>query len=290
MDSQALIEQALQQALACTNASSAPPLLGQAMRHAVLSGGARVRPRLCIAVAMANDGRSSLDTAVAAGSALELMHCASLVHDDLPIFDNAALRRGRPSVHAAFGEPLAVLAGDALIVLAFETLMRGCACNPERLPPLMALLISAVGMPGGIVAGQAWESEPKVDLSAYHRSKTGALFVAATMSGAAAAGKDPAPWRALGERLGEAYQVGDDLRDALLGTEELGKPAGQDAGHARPNAVESFGVAGALARLRALIAEAIDSIPDCEGSADLRELVLAQAARLTPRSLLRNVA
>ena len=110
------------------------------------------------------------------------------------------------------------------------------------------------------------------------------------MSGAAAAGLDPAPWRALGERLGEAYQVADDLRDVLLDEEELGKPAGQDASHLRPNAVQNFGVAGAIARLKGLIADASDSIPDCAGAPMLREIVHGQASRLMPQSLLRNVA
>ena len=98
-----------------------PPLLAAAMRHAVFPGGARIRPQLCLAVARAcGDAHPAL--ADAAAAAIELLHCASLVHDDLPCFDDAATRRGQPSVHAAYGERLAVLAGDALIVLAFQTL------------------------------------------------------------------------------------------------------------------------------------------------------------------------
>jgi geranylgeranyl diphosphate synthase, type II len=212
------------------------------------------------------------------------------VHDDLPAFDGADIRRGKATVHSAYGEPLAVLAGDALIVMAFDTLLRESSGAPQVLAPLMSILINSVGAPRGIVAGQAWESERTIDLSAYHQAKTGALFVAASMSGAAAAGLDPAPWRALGERLGEAYQVADDLRDVLLDEDELGKPAGQDASLLRPNAVQNFGVAGAIARLKGLIADASDSIPTCAGSPMLREIVHGQASRLMPQSLLRNVA
>jgi geranylgeranyl diphosphate synthase type II len=167
----------------------------------VFPGGARIRPHLCIAVALAcGDDDPALATAAAVS--LELMHCASLVHDDLPCFDNAATRRGRPSVQAAFGEPLAVLTGDALIVLAFQVLAGAAGKSPARLAPLMTTIAAGTGMPFGIVAGQAWECEPKVNLSDYQRAKTGALFAAATAAGAQAAGADPARWRALGERLG----------------------------------------------------------------------------------------
>lgn len=290
MDMDGLIEQVLERSVSGCEAAEAPQGLARAIRYSVFPGGARVRPKLCLAVSLATGGPESGGVAAGAGAALELMHCASLVHDDLPAFDGAPVRRGKPSVHAAFGEPLAVLAGDALIVMAFETLSRECRATPHLLAPLMSILIEAVGAPRGIVAGQAWESEASIDLSAYHRAKTGALFVAAAMSGAVSAGLDPAPWRALGERLGEAYQVADDLRDALLDEAELGKPSGQDALLYRPNAVERFGIAGASARLKALIADASDAVPDCRGAAVLRDIVQAQAARLMPKSLLRDVA
>lgn len=290
MDTDALIEWVLEQAVAVSAEAGAPAKLGKAIRHSVFPGGARVRPRLCIAVAAACGARDEIEVAAGAGAALELMHCASLVHDDLPAFDGAGTRRGKPSVHVAFGEPLAVLAGDALIVMAFETLLRHSKTRPATLGPLMAILIEAVGAPRGIVAGQAWESEPKINLAAYHQSKTGALFIAAAMSGAAAAGADPAPWRLLGSRLGEAYQVADDLRDVLLGEESLGKPAGQDAAHARPSAVQELGLDGAIMRLETRIAEAAAAVPECAGAGMLRDIVYAQANRLMPQSLMRNVA
>lgn len=281
----ARIEAALETALARSGGPDAPPKLIQAMQHAVFPGGARLRPRLCLAVAAAC-GDDAPDVTDAAATAVEFLHCASLVHDDLPCFDDADTRRGVPSVHRAFGEPLAVLAGDALIVLAFETLA-SCAARSEqgaqRLAPLLTTVARGVGGPAGIVAGQAWESEDRVPLKRYHAAKTGALFVAATCSGAIAAGGDPTMWKSLGARLGEAYQVADDLMDAL--GESADKPLRQDASHARPNAVTSLGVKGAARRLELLIADAVRSVPDCPGAEDLRDLVRAQATRLAPPSL-----
>lgn len=120
------------------------------------------------------------------------------------------------------------------------------------------MVARAVGSPSGIVAGQAWESEPHVDLVEYQQAKTGALFAAATVAGAAAAGAPPLPWRLLGECLGEAYQVADDLRDVACRQEEIGKPAGRDATLGRPNAAALLGMGGALDRLNRLTEEAID--------------------------------
>ncbi|MBN8492558.1 MAG: polyprenyl synthetase family protein, partial [Burkholderiales bacterium] len=160
------IERALQQALSFGMSPEGPPLLAAAMRHAVFPGGARIRPQLCLAVARAcGDPHPELSDAAAA--AIELLHCASLVHDDLPCFDDAATRRGVPSVHAAFGERLAVLSGDALIVLAFQALAEASAPATARLlGPLVRTLGQRVGGPHGIVAGQAWECEPRVSLAA----------------------------------------------------------------------------------------------------------------------------
>jgi geranylgeranyl diphosphate synthase type II len=282
------IETALVTAIA-RGEDAAPPRLASAIRYAVFPGGARIRPRLCLAVAEAC-GTDVPGLADAVACSIEFLHCASLVHDDLPCFDDADLRRGKPSVHRAFGEPLAVLAGDALIVLAFETLARAGAAAPERLVGLTTTLARAVGSPHGLIAGQAWESEDSVPLEQYHRAKTGSLFMAATMGGALAVGRDPAPWRAMGLRLGEAYQVADDLLDALASPEEAGKPIRQDAAHARPNAVGALGVHGAIARLRDLVAQAADSVPECSGAAPLRGLVLQMAERLVPASLKQTAA
>ena len=263
------IDRALEAALARAARRPCPPGLAAALRHAVFPGGARLRPRLCLAVARAC-GEDEPALAEAAAAAVELLHCASLVHDDLPCFDDAATRRGRPSVHRAFGERLAVLAGDALIVLAFETL--------------------AVGALAGIAAGQAWECEPRPDRVEYHRQKTGALFAGAAMLGALAAGAEPAPWRVFGERLGLAYQVADDIRDVAADPAELGKPIGRDAALARPSAVGELGLEGALVRLRELVAAASAAIPPCPGAEDLAALVELETRRFLPRGLVRVAA
>ncbi|CAO4168500.1 polyprenyl synthetase family protein [Methylorubrum zatmanii] len=284
MDVGRRIEAALDVAVAHAEAPGAPPLLAEAIRYAVFPGGHRIRPRLCLAVALAcgDDDPAASD---AAAAAIELLHCASLVHDDLPCFDDAPMRRQKPSVHAAFGVPLAVLTGDALIVAAFETLARGAARSPARLAALVGLVARAVGSPSGIVAGQAWESEPYVDLSEYQQAKTGALFAASTVAGAAAAGAPPLPWRLLGECLGEAYQVADDLRDVACRQEEIGKPAGRDATLGRPNAAALLGKGGALDRLRRLTEEAIEVIPPCPGQAEIRADIEAQTRLFLPASL-----
>ncbi len=219
----------------------------------------------------------------AAAAALELIHCASLVHDDLPCFDDADIRRGKPTVHRAYGEPVAVLTGDSLIVMAFEVLARAAGDHPLRAVELIRVLAQRTGMPGGICAGQGWESEPVVDLAAYHRAKTGALFIAATQMGAIAAGQEAEPWEELGARIGEAFQVADDLQDALMTEAEMGKPAGQDAAHARPSAVQELGVAGAVRHLKDILGGAIASIPSCPGEAMLAAMVRAYAERMTPR-------
>ncbi|MBK5937845.1 polyprenyl synthetase family protein [Halochromatium roseum] len=281
MDVLQRIEQSLEAALSKGLGDDSPPLLQQAVRHAVLNPASRVRPRLCLAVAMACGDDAPAVTDAAAVS-LELLHCASLVHDDLPCFDDADTRRGKPSVHRAYGERLAVLAGDGLIVLAFENLAWHTLRHPERLAPLLMIVGRAVGLKDGIVAGQAWECEERVDLSEYHRQKTAALFAAATEAGAAAAGRNPAEWRILGANLGEAYQVADDLRDVAGNADEIGKPVGQDAVHNRPSAVAELGVDGALERLVGLIVEAVDSIPSCPGAEKLQSLVIGEMQRLLP--------
>ena len=278
------IEAAMALAMTYAQSGAAPPRLGAALPYAVFPGGARIRPTILMSVALAcGDDRPGLTDAAAA--ALELIHCASLVHDDLPAFDDADVRRGKATVHRAFGEPLAVLAGDSLIVLAFEVLARAGQESPERALHLVRHLAQRTGMPMGICAGQGWESEGQINLDAYHRAKTGALFIAATQMGAIAAGQDAEPWEELGARIGSAFQVADDLKDALMGAEEMGKPAGQDAMHGRPSAVTELGVAGAVAHLRDILGGAIASIPSCPGEAMLAQMVRAYAEKMTPARL-----
>jgi geranylgeranyl diphosphate synthase, type II len=275
------IESAMSAAIVLGQGADAPPRLSQALPYAVTPGGARIRPTILLSVALAcGDDAPRLSSAAAA--ALELIHCASLVHDDLPCFDDADVRRGKPTIHRAFSEPLAVLTGDSLIVLGFDVLAQAAGDHPMRALDLIRVLAKRTGMPYGICAGQGWESEAKVDLRAYHRAKTGALFIAATQMGAIAAGQDAEPWEELGARIGEAFQVADDLRDALYDAETLGKPAGQDAVHDRPSAVAELGVQGAIRHLRDILSGAIASIPSCPGEARLAEMVRAYAERMTP--------
>jgi len=277
-------ELALQDAVALAAGDACPPQLARALQYAVFPGGARVRPQLCVAVAAANGGGDPALTRAAA-AAIELLHCASLVHDDMPCFDNACERRGKPSVHQAFGEQLALLAGDALIVAAFETLGRAAAGDPARLPPLLAVIAEGVGAPHGICAGQAWECESRVDLERYHRAKTGALFIAATAAGAVVSGGDVDAWRRLGDCIGHSYQVADDILDAAAEAAEIGKPTGQDEAHGRPSAVRSLGLDGAVAHLRALVDASVEAVPPCAGREQLQQLVRNQSRRFLPKSL-----
>lgn len=282
------IEAALLDAIGRTE-DGAPPKLAAAIRYAVFPGGARIRPHLCLAVAEAC-GNDEPALAEGMASAVELLHCASLVHDDLPCFDDANLRRGKLSVHRACGEALAVLAGDALLVLSFDTLARAAIGRPTRLVGLITSLARAAGTPYGLIAGQGWESEAKPSLEHYHRAKTGSLFVAATTGGALAAGRDPAPWRLMGELLGQGYQVADDLLDALASPHEAGKPTRQDALLDRPNAVVELGIGGAIGRLRDLVSDAAAAVPECPGAGPLRELVMQVGERLVPAGLKQTAA
>lgn len=289
MDARARVERALDAALSQASADGCPPRLAEAMRYAVFPGGARIRPRLTLAVAWAC-GDDDPNAADSVSAAIELLHCGSLVHDDLPCFDDADTRRGKPSVHLTYGESTAVLVGDALIVLAFETLERATIWRGERLAPLVRVVGRALGAPQGIIAGQAWECESEIDLATYHRAKTGALFAGACMAGAIASGAPGDPWRALGEALGEAFQVADDIRDMAMTSAELGKPAGRDAALGRPNATHQLGLTGALARLDALVRRAVAVIPACPGQAMLKGLILKEANSFLPAELALSAA
>ena len=289
MNTAARIESALHAALALGEGANGPPKLAAALRHAVFPGGARIRPQLCLAVAQACGDADPL-LADGAAVAIELLHCASLVHDDLPCFDDATTRRGVPTVHVAYGERIAVLTGDALIVLAFQALAHGARHTPLRLPGLLSIVAQRVGAPTGIVAGQAWECEPLVGLAAYHRAKTGSLFSACTEAGALAAGANPERWQSFGLFLGEAYQVADDIRDVAMSTALLGKPSGQDIALSRPSSATELGLTGAIAHFDALLARAVGAIPPCKGASALRALVRAESERLVPEATVRTMA
>lgn len=273
------IEWALTNALATLGGGEAPPDLLAAVRHAVFPAGARIRARLCLVVAGACGDPAPI-LSEAAATAIELLHCASLVHDDLPCFDDAAMRRGQPSVHRLFGEPLAVLAGDAMIVLAFETLARAAAAAPDRLGRLVEIVARGAGSPHGIIAGQAWESEPRIPVVTYRRAKTAALFEAAAAAGAVAAGEDGAPYRLFGQRIGEAYQIADDILDVTGKPEELGKPVGRDVTLGRPNAANDLGVQGSQHLVESLVREALEAVPSCRHPDELEGWTRETARKL----------
>jgi geranylgeranyl diphosphate synthase type II len=162
---------------------------------------------------------------------------------------------------------LAVLAGDELIILAFETLAESASSAPHRLGRLVRTLGRGVGVPGGIVAGQGWESEPSIPATLYRRAKTGALFEASAVGGAIAAGvrDDAEAWRAFGQRIGEAYQVADDMLDVLGNSANAGKPVGRDESLGRPNVVSDVGLNASTRLFDQLVDAAMDSIPRCAG-------------------------
>ena len=282
MDLTQRLELALSGAFALVNGPDAPPRLKAAMHHAVFPGGGRIRPRLTLAVARACGDEAS-ELADACACAIELLHCASLCHDDLPCFDDAAVRRARPSVHAAFGPELAVLAGDALVVLAFEVL--GRAEPSHRVPALVTELAVGVGAGRGIIAGQGWESEVSAELERYHRTKTAALFEAAACAGALANGRDPEPWRRFGAALGKAYQIADDVADVSGDSNRVGKPVDQDARRGRLNAPTEWGVERALKRLELLMNSAIERIPACPGRPFLTSWALDACVSIRPTLL-----
>jgi geranylgeranyl diphosphate synthase type II len=260
------LERALERAVSELTQHGCPPRLRDALRDAVFPAGNRLRPRLCYAVAEAL-GNDRPELSDAAAVALELLHCASLVQDDLPAMDDAAERRGRPALHQAFGEATAILAADALIIGAFEVLARYAAVDPERARHLTLTITRGVGTPHGAVAGQAWEGEPEIDLEQYHRAKTAALFESATAAGAIAVGHDPGPWHVVGTWLGKAYQVADDLADEA----SIGR--GSDAALGRPNAAHQLGVSRSVALLEQYIGNALDAVPLCPGRMAFQEFV-----------------
>ncbi len=199
---------------------SRPARLHQAMRYGVLSGGKRIRPTLCMAAAEALGASGKL--ALLPGLATELLHAYTLMHDDLPCMDNDLWRRGKPTVHMAFGEACALLAGDALQALAFEVLARASAPAPYDTGRLVAELAGAAGS-RGVVGGQVVDlaavnaSPTPATIDFIHARKTAALFRAAVRMGAMVAGADSAQLAAFTDyavNLGIAFQIADDLLDA----------------------------------------------------------------------------
>ena len=212
-----------------------PPSIHVAMRYSVLAGGKRLRPILCLESGrlLRGDERMLLRL----GSALELIHTYSLIHDDLPALDNDDLRRGQPTSHRAFGESTAILAGDALLTIAFQVLAQ-LPISDDRKTRLIAELSTASGTVGGMIGGQVADLEgegkpPDAQLlETIHRAKTGALLRASLRMGAIHAGASGEQYAALsryGEHIGLAFQIVDDILDVEESSAALGKTAGKDA-------------------------------------------------------------
>ncbi len=216
--------------------SQDPSTIHQAMRYSLFAGGKRVRPLLAIAAAEAVcDDTEGIENAACS---LELIHTYSLIHDDLPALDNDDLRRGRPTCHKVFGDAMAILAGDALLTLAFEVLSKLPTVDAHRRIQLVAELATASGTVGGMIGGQVndiqGEGQPATAelLESIHRAKTGALLRASVRMGAIYAGAHEAKLAALtdfGEHVGLAFQIVDDVLDVEQSSETLGKTAGKDA-------------------------------------------------------------
>ena len=248
----ARVDAALARAL--PDPASSPKRLHAAMRHAVLLGGKRMRPLLVYAAGTAFGANE--DALDAPAVAVELVHAYSLVHDDLPAMDDDALRRGQPTVHVAFDEATAILAGDALQSQAFVALAN-CALPDAARAALCAELASAAA---GMCAGQALDIDATGQAAAFdiaslerlHALKTGALLRASLRMGAIAAGADAAALDRFADALGLAFQVRDDLLDVEGESATLGKTAGKDAARAKPTFPALIGIEASRARLDAL--------------------------------------
>jgi len=251
-----------------------PRRLHAAMRHAALGGGKRMRPLLVYAAGTALGAPEPLLDAPAA--AVELVHAYSLVHDDLPAMDDDDMRRGRPTVHVAFDEATAILAGDALQTLAFEALADAEAPADLRAGWMQALARASGAR--GMCGGQALDIDatgsvlPLEALQRMHSLKTGALIRAAVRMGALGAGADDATLQRLDEfagALGLAFQVRDDLLDIEATSEALGKTAGKDVAQAKSTYPALLGMDGARARLEQLAAQMHDTLATVGGDCSL---------------------
>ncbi|MFN0217190.1 MAG: polyprenyl synthetase family protein [Hyphomicrobium sp.] len=257
----------------------APERLVAAMRHATLGGGKRFRPFLALSSAALFDVAEA--SALSAAAAIELVHCYSLVHDDLPCMDNDETRRGQPTVWKAFDEWTAILAGDALQGLAFEILVAPeCHDNPAVCAELVRALASAAGA-AGMVGGQVLDLEADklkarhgavaAEIARLQAMKTGRLIAVACEMGAIvgeASEKHHAALSNYGKSVGAAFQISDDLLDAEGRAETVGKATGKDAAAGKATLVSLLGVAAARAELEKSITEAVDALAAFGASAD----------------------
>ena len=261
-------------------AESAPPSsIHTAMRYSVFAGGKRIRPILCIETArIFNDDVSAVHYPACA---IEFIHTYSLIHDDLPALDNDDLRRGKPTCHKKFGEAIAILAGDALLTLAFESI--GATPVPaERRVAILTEVATSAGTVNGMVGGQVADIEaegkrvePQM-LEYIHRSKTAALIRASITAGALCAGasdNDVARLRRFGETIGWAFQVTDDILDVEESSAALGKTAGKDIAQEKATYPAVYGLERSHAIANDLATKAIAELaPFGERASRLREI------------------
>ncbi len=242
-------------------ASLHPTSIHQAMRHSVFAGGKRLRPILCMEAGRMI-GAGPMPTGIAdLGAAIEMLHTYSLIHDDLPALDNDDLRRGRPTCHKAFGEAIAILAGDGLQTQAYEVLAQ-IACPAEARVAIIQEIAHATGTVDGMIGGQVVDLEAehkKPDLATLeyiHRSKTAALITASVVSGGMYAGATDADIRRLrtyGQSIGLAFQIVDDVLDLTQTSEQLGKTAGKDAAAEKTTYPALFGIEESTRKADALV-------------------------------------
>jgi len=261
-----------------------PKRLVDAMRYGSLNGGKRLRPFLVVESAAIFE--VPREAALLAGAALECIHCYSLIHDDLPAMDNSDLRRGRPTAHKAFDDATAILAGDALLTIAFDIITRDeihrDATVRLKLTRALARAAGIGGMAGGQMLdlageGRFGDSAPP-DVARVQQMKTGALLWFGCISGALLGQSAPDGYKALdayGRALGEAFQIADDLLDLEGDAATLGKPAGQDSAAGKTTFVTLLGADGARQRIKALTAQADSALALFGAKAD----VLRAAAR-----------
>jgi len=260
-----LVDSALERLL--PPATQRPTSIHRAMRHSIFAGGKRLRPILCMESGRMITG--SLPTGIEElGASLEMLHTYSLIHDDLPALDNDDLRRGRPTSHKAFGEAIAILAGDALQTRAYEVLAR-LQCLPESRVRIIEEIARATGTVDGMIGGQVVDLEAEhhradVDTVHYiHRSKTAALITASVVTGALYAGaKEDAVCnvRSFGQSIGLAFQIVDDVLDVTQTSEQLGKTAGKDTAAEKATYPAIFGIEESLKQADELVNQALASL------------------------------
>jgi geranylgeranyl diphosphate synthase type II len=273
------VEEALDRLLPREDAH--PASIHRAMRYSVFAGGKRIRPILCLeAAGMFTDNPIA---AVSTGCALEFIHTYSLIHDDLPALDNDDLRRGKPTCHKVFGEAIAILAGDALLTLAFQTLAF-VPVEPQRRLNILATIAQAAGTDCGMIGGQVadLEAEKKAPdlgtLEYIHRSKTAALIRASIVAGGVAGGaasEDVERLRRFGENIGWAFQVVDDILDVEESSAALGKTAGKDQAQQKATYPALYGILQSRDIAADLAAKALHEL-ECYGQRAMRLRELAQ--------------